>query len=107
MKRQRPPTPFESRVYRICAKIPRGHVSTYKALAHALDTKAYRAVGQALNKSPGMPTVPCHRIVAADGSIGGFARGPAAKAKLLQKEGVLVRNGKVVDFKTLFWPVPF
>jgi methylated-DNA-[protein]-cysteine S-methyltransferase len=90
---------FHERVWHLCARTPRGRVSTYGDLARALGKPgAARAVGQALNKSPGMPKVPCHRVVASDGKLGGFAWGPKEKANLLEREGVRVENGKVADF---------
>ena len=46
------PTKFQMRVYNACKKVPRGKVTSYKAIARKLKTKAYRAVGQALNKNP-------------------------------------------------------
>ncbi|MBI4033973.1 MAG: MGMT family protein [Candidatus Brennerbacteria bacterium] len=87
---------FEEKVYAAAKKIPRGKVSTYAALALAIGApRAARAVGNALNKSPGLPNVPCHRVVRSDGSLGGYARGPTVKTKLLRGEGVLVEKGKV------------
>ncbi len=95
--------PFNERCYALLRKVPKGKVTTYKALANALGTRAYRAVGQAMNRNPYAPTVPCHRVVSSDGSIGGFAHGEDAKIKMLKKENVHVLNGKVVDFeKKLF-----
>lgn len=99
---------FNQQVYRLCRKIPKGKVSTYKALAAALKTKAYRAVGQALRNNPYAPEVPCHRVVAYDGSLYGFqgkTKGAAIKRKqqLLEKEGLQIAHGKVEDFeKCLF-----
>ena len=60
-------------------------------------------MGNALNRNPFAPVVPCHRVVAFDGKIGGFAGGEKAKIKLLAKEGVVVKNGKVVDFQNKFF----
>ena len=67
------PTKFQSKVYEICRKIPEGKVTTYKAIAEAMGTKAYRAVGQALNRNPYAPRVPCHRVVNSKGHLHGFA----------------------------------
>ena len=94
---------FKSRVWRVCRKIPWGRVSTYRELALSIGSQAFRAVGNALNKSPGMPKVPCHRVVKSDGSIGGFAHGEAEKKKLLEKEGVKVKNGRIVGFDEKFY----
>lgn len=86
---------FNERCYALLRRVPKGKVTTYKALAHALNTRAYRAVGNAMNNNPYAPHVPCHRVVNANGSLGGFASGPAAKKRLLESEGVEVRNGKI------------
>jgi len=94
------PTAFETKVYSFCSKIPKGKVSTYKSIAEAMGTKAYRAVGQALRKNPYAPKVPCHRVIASDGSIGGFMgkhQGPSIKKKItmLKREGVGVKGNKI------------
>ena len=91
-------TPFQSKVYALCSRIPKGRVTTYKILAEKLKTKAYRAVGQALNKNPFAPRVPCHRVIAHNGTLGGFAQGLAAKKRLLDKEGIIIKNNRVVHF---------
>ncbi len=83
-------TPFANAVYRIVARIPRGKTMTYAQVARAIGhPRAYRAVGNALNRNPFAPRVPCHRVIRSDGSTGGFASGPAAKRALLRREGVL------------------
>lgn len=92
-------TPFQERVYAELRKVPRGTVTTYGALARQLGTSP-RAVGQALRRNPFAPRVPCHRVVASDGSIGGFAgaREGASirkKERLLKAEGVRIEKGRV------------
>ncbi len=87
---------FCRRVFGACQKIPRGKVSTYKSIAQAIgEPRAARAVGNALGKSPGMPAVPCHRVVKSDGRIGGFAWGASKKACMLCSEGVEIVGGRV------------
>lgn len=54
-----------------------------------------RAVGQALRRNPHLEAIPCHRVVASDGALRGYAGGLKKKARLLRKEGVEVKNGKV------------
>ena len=100
---QSPITPFQSRVYAKLREVPRGKVTTYRDLAYALGCGSPRAVGQALRRNPDAPHTPCHRVVASDGSIGGFSgmrSGPeiAKKVRRLAAEGVRVREGSVVDF---------
>lgn len=83
---------FYQKVWRACAEIPRGQVRTYGWIARRIGRpKAARAVGQALGKNPFAPTVPCHRVVGADGSMTGFSApgGVAAKRRLLRREGAL------------------
>lgn len=82
-------TEFENKVYCAVSKIPKGQVRSYKWVAAAIGRpNSARAVGNALNKNPYAPAVPCHRVVKSDGSIGGFARGVAAKRRLLKAEGI-------------------
>ena len=95
---------FSDRVYALCSRVPSGRVTTYGEIARALHSRAFRAVGQALNANmhdfvSGDCTVPCHRVVCSDGVLGGFASGSRKKIELLEKEGVRVRNGRVVDFQ--------
>ena len=75
-------------------------MSTYGQLAKALNSSP-RAVGQALRCNPYAPEVPCHRVIAADGSLGGFmgqtkGKEMQRKIRLLESEGVVIRKG-VID----------
>ncbi len=89
LKNQQKLTEFQERVYNVVKKIPRGEVSTYKEIARLVGAaKAYRAVGNALNRNP-FKSVPCHRIIRSDGKVGGYARGSKEKIRLLKKEGYL------------------
>jgi O-6-methylguanine DNA methyltransferase len=91
---------FSDLVYAKTRLIPRGRVTTYGQIARAIgNPKASRAVGNALNCNPYAPVVPCHRVVRSNGKMGGFASGAKDKAGLLLKDGVKVRDGKVVDFE--------
>ncbi|QYS94142.1 6-O-methylguanine-DNA methyltransferase [Trichoderma simmonsii] len=64
-------TPFEKRVWTALCQIPRGRVTTYGLLSAHLGTSP-RAVGNALRRNPFAPEVPCHRVVATGGTLGGF-----------------------------------
>jgi methylated-DNA-[protein]-cysteine S-methyltransferase len=86
---------FNEQVWAVCARVPKGKVTTYAAIARKLGTQAYRAVGNAMNKNPYAPKVPCHRVVGSDGSLTGFAAGIEKKKRLLKAEGVEFVNGKV------------
>lgn len=91
---------FAEKVYAVCRKIPKGKVTTYGEIGKVLGTTGYQAIGRALRCSPGMPQVPCHRVVKSDGSIGGFkgkkeGKEIEEKIRLLEKEGVKVVERKV------------
>jgi methylated-DNA-[protein]-cysteine S-methyltransferase len=92
---------FNQKVWALCAQVPRGRVTTYGQIAQALRTRGYRAVGNALNRNPYAPAVPCHRVVGSGGHLTGFAGGLAKKQQMLAAEGVKFRNGKV-DLATVF-----
>lgn len=94
---------FNERCYEILKKVPKGKLTTYGDIAKKLNCKAYRAVGNAMNKNPYAPKVPCHRVVCSNGKVGGFAFGKDKKINILKSEGIEVKNEKVVDFeKKLF-----
>jgi methylated-DNA-[protein]-cysteine S-methyltransferase len=88
---------FEKSVYRAVLTIPQGCVRTYTWVAKKAGyPQAARAVGSALNKNPYIGIVPCHRVVRSDGSVGGFAGGTAAKARMLKREGIDVRGMRLL-----------
>jgi methylated-DNA-[protein]-cysteine S-methyltransferase len=95
---------FNFLVWSACKKIPKGKVSTYKEIAKAIGKpKAFRAVGNALNKNPFSPVVPCHRVVKSNGELGGFSSGKLKKKRLLESEGIVFEKTKIKDFeKKLF-----
>jgi methylated-DNA-[protein]-cysteine S-methyltransferase len=86
---------FNQKCWALLSRIPRGQVSTYADLAHALGTKAYRAVGNAMNRNPYAPGVPCHRVVGSDGRLTGYAGGLEKKRQMLEGEGVHCQNNRV------------
>jgi len=92
-------TDFQKRVYALTKKVPRGKVTSYSAIANKLKSSP-RAVGQALRVNPFAPVVPCHRVVKADGTIGGFSgetcgRAIEKKIAMLRKEGVEVKQNQI------------
>ncbi|MCX6749482.1 MAG: MGMT family protein [Candidatus Pacearchaeota archaeon] len=93
---------FNEQCYTILRKVPKGKVTTYKAIAHALKSRAYRAVGNAMNKNPYAPKVPCHRVVKTNGETGGFASGAKKKISMLRKEGIEIKKGKINLDKYLY-----
>ena len=93
---------FNERCYKLLSTVPAGKVTTYKYLAEALGTKAYRAVGNAMNKNPyPRDIIPCHRVVNTDGRIGGYADDINEKIARLKKESVIIVDGKVENFKQI------
>ena len=83
-------TDFQRQVLFAALQIPRGQIRTYMDIARQIGKpKAARAVGQALGHNPVPIVIPCHRVVASDGSLGGYSGGGGleTKAKLLQLEG--------------------
>ncbi len=86
---------FNQKVWALTSRIPKGQVITYADIAHKLRTRGYRAVGNALNKNPYAPTVPCHRVVGSDGKLTGYAGGLEKKRRMLEQEGVAITEGKV------------
>jgi methylated-DNA-[protein]-cysteine S-methyltransferase len=89
-------TKFQQQVYNLTARIPKGRISTYQAIASALKKSgASRAVGNALHKNPYAPKVPCHRVIKSDGRLGGYAGGSAKKKALLKKEGISITGDKI------------
>ncbi|MFY8268300.1 MAG: MGMT family protein [Terrimicrobiaceae bacterium] len=99
----KPITEFQRRIYEVLARVPRGCVTTYGALAAATSCASAQAVGQALRRNPLAPEIPCHRVVCANGSPGGFfgSATPSAmgeKRRLLEKEGVAFDGtGRVLE----------
>jgi deoxyribonuclease V len=92
--------------YALVKQIPAGRVSTYGSLANALgDPIAARAVGVMLSQNPEPVTIPCHRVVSSDGTIGGFTHpnGILEKIGLLKGEGVNVESGRIIDFKNILF----
>lgn len=65
-------TPFQRRVYIALLEVPAGETITYGELARRIGCRSAQAVGQALKRNPFAPDVPCHRVIAADGSLGGY-----------------------------------
>ena len=85
---------FRKKVYDVVKRIPRGKVLSYKQVARIAGyPKAYRAVGNVLNKNTDSK-VPCHRVINSDGRIGNYRRGSKNKISLLKKEDVLIKNDK-------------
>ena len=91
------------KIYELLRQIPKGKVTSYGEIARKIGSKAYRGVGQIVGQNRDIPNTPCHRVVKSDGGISGYANGVDKKIALLQKEGLQVENGKIVDFENKFY----
>jgi methylated-DNA-[protein]-cysteine S-methyltransferase len=93
---------FQEKVYKTLSLVPAGRVVTYKELAKACKCRSAQAVGGALKRNPFAPEVPCHRVIKADLSIGGFSGETTGKMitkklHLLKKEGVVFNNNRLTN----------
>ncbi len=88
---------FRERVYALSQQIPKGKVMTYGQIAEFLGSPgAARAVGVCMKENPDNNSIPCHRVVASDGKLTGYAfGGVVAKKKILEEEGVAFIGNRV------------
>lgn len=93
----------QKRMQALLRRIPTGKITTYRELAHALGTRGYRFVGQLLHTNPDGDTYPCYKVVCSDGRLGGYAEGQAEKIRRLKADGIVVKDGKVVNFKGVLY----
>jgi len=90
---------YQKKLQHLLLQIPHGKVTTYREIAHAMGHKGYRYVGNLLNKNEHPEMYPCYKVVNADGRVGGFALGQKEKIRRLAADGVLARDGRIIDFK--------
>lgn len=102
-------TAFKQRVFSLVKKIPVGKVTTYGQIAYAMNSKAYQAIGNILARNDygflDGGTIPCHRVVRSDGTVGGYCgykcgKLVCEKKKILKKEGIKFNSDKIVDFES-------
>ena len=87
---------LDEKVYEVVSKIPKGKVMTYGGVAETLGNKDLaRAVGNSLNRNPNPIKVPCHRIINSDGKVGGYSKRVDKKIKLLEDEGIVIKNSRI------------
>ncbi len=87
-------------IYKKLLQVPRGKITTYGELSKAVGLKnGQRVVGRIMNKNPYPVIIPCHRVINSNGQIGGYAYGPDVKTNMLNKEGIEIQNGKILDFE--------
>jgi O-6-methylguanine DNA methyltransferase len=93
-------------VLTVVRRIPRGRVATYGDVAAlAGRPRAARAVGNIM-RTCAAPDVPCHRVIAAGGRLGGYGGQEVTKRGMLAQEGVLFHGRRIADFKTVRVKVP-
>jgi len=91
---------LEQKIYKKLLEVPKGQITTYGELAKAVGLKnGQRIVGKIMNKNPYPVIIPCHRVVMSTGKIGGYAFGEHIKIKLLNDEGIQIKNGKIIDLE--------
>ena len=96
---------FRARVLKAVRSIPRGHVATYGDIAALAGAPgAARAVGNVM-RGCGDPSVPCHRVIAAAGGLGGYGGYLERKRQLLRAEGLDVTPTRIRGFAAVRWPV--
>jgi len=96
-------SPFVQRVLTVVRRIPIGRVATYGDVAAlAGQPRAARAVGNIMRDCR-RPDVPCHRVIAAGGRLGGYGGSEALKRALLAAEGVVVSGSRVRELDRVTW----
>ncbi|TLX94505.1 MAG: MGMT family protein [Thaumarchaeota archaeon] len=94
---------LEHKVYKKLLEVPRGKVTTYSELAKAVGLKnGQRVIGRIMNKNPYPVLIPCHRVILSSGKVGGYAWGQRVKTKMLAKDGVKIKKGKILDSDTIY-----
>lgn len=109
---QREPTLFEQKVYAALSRVPSGKIVTYKTLGLSVGCNSGQAIGNAMRRNPYAPRIPCHRVIPASLSIGGYSGQTSGekiviKRKLLESEGVFFSDaGKLLDQDCLIEVIP-
>ena len=97
------PDPFTARVLTVVRRIPVGRVATYgDVAAMAGRPRAARAVGNVM-KTCARRDVPCHRVIASGGRLGGYGGNEILKRALLIAEGIVVSGSRVRDVERIRW----
>lgn len=95
---------LEQKVYKKLIQVPQGKVTTYGELAKAVGLKnGQRVIGQIMKKNPYPVIIPCHRVVKSDGKVGGYSFGNSIKKNMLKKEGIKIKNEKILDWNKKFY----
>jgi methylated-DNA-[protein]-cysteine S-methyltransferase len=95
---------LDKKIYKKLLEVPKGKITTYGELAKAVGLKnGQRAVGKIMNKNPYPVIIPCHRVIKSDGKVGGYAYGEEIKSNMLTKEGIKIKNGKILDLENTIY----
>ncbi len=95
---------LDKKIYKKLLEVPKGKITTYGELAKAVGLKnGQRAVGKIMNKNPYPVIIPCHRVVKSDGKVGGYAYGEEIKSDMLTREGIVIKNGKILDLENIIY----
>jgi len=97
---------FFEKVYIVARAIPYGKVTSYGAIAKFLGSaKSARMVGWAMNKTHNDETIPAHRVVNSKGLLTGKFHfdGTNLMQQLLESEGIIIKDNKIINFKEVFW----
>ncbi|PIY88306.1 MAG: cysteine methyltransferase [Nitrosopumilales archaeon CG_4_10_14_0_8_um_filter_34_8] len=95
---------LDKKIYKKLLEVPKGKITTYGELAKAVGLKnGQRAVGKIMNKNPYPVIIPCHRVIKSDGKIGGYAYGEEIKSNMLAREGIAIKNGKILDLENTIY----
>ena len=91
---------LDKKIYKKLLEVPEGKITTYGELAKAVGMKnGQRAVGKIMNANPYPVIIPCHRVVKSDGKVGGYFYGQNVKINMLKKEGVRIKDDKILDWE--------
>ena len=91
---------LDKKIYKKLLEVPEGKITTYGELAKAVGIKnGQRAVGRIMHKNPYPGIIPCHRVVKSDGKVGGYAFGQQVKINMLSKEGIKIKEDKILDWE--------
>ena len=92
---------LEQKVFKKLLEVPKGQITTYGELSKAVGLKnGQRVIGKIMNQNPYPVIIPCHRVVMSTGKIGGYAYGEHIKEKMLNDEGIEIKNGKILDWES-------
>ena len=95
---------IRQKIFKKLLEVPQGQITTYGELAKAVGLKnGQRSVGKIMNKNPYPVIIPCHRVVMSTGKVGGYAYGERVKIKMLNDEGIKIKNGKIVDLENIIY----